>query len=126
GAVSAVKLNIVVAMSRHVPTRADGDDGAGMEFEHTMDRGRGANLDDAALIGALGGDDALAARHVGESREALDRAEQMHAVGDVIGTEIEDRPAARLEEEIRVRMPMLHAAAHHMPGAAHDLALLAA
>ena len=48
----------------------------------------------------------------------LDRAEQADQRGDVVGADIEDRAAARLEEERRVGMPVLHAVAHHMGGAA--------
>ena len=44
---------------------------------------------------------------------------------DVVGAEIEHRSRAGLEKEVRVRMPVLHAAAHHMAGAAGDRAELA-
>ena len=42
-----------------------------------------------------------------------DRAEQVDQLRHVIGSEIEDRSAAMLEEESRVGMPVFHAVRQH-------------
>ena len=46
---------------------------------------------------------ALLARHIGKGGHPLDRSDEIDEVGDVIGPDIEDRPCARPEEEIRIR-----------------------
>ena len=43
---------------------------------------------------------------------------QVDEVGDVVGPDVEDGAGAGLEEEVRVGVPVLHAAAHHVGGAA--------
>ena len=89
-----------------------------------MDVGRRLHRDDLALA-RLTGDGARRVGHGGQRRDPLDRTDQVDQVGDVVGAEIEDRAAAGQEEEVRVRMPHLHARAHHVAGARRDAADLA-
>ena len=49
----------------------------------------------------------------------------MDQIGDIVWAKIENRAGALLEEELRIRVPMLHAAAHDMSGARGDSADLA-
>ena len=122
-AFGAVELDVVVAVAGDVPARADGDDGAGLELEDAVDRGRGADLE--LLAGhrdVRRRDGARLPRHAGERRHPLHRTDELDEVGHVIGPDVEDRTGAGLVEPGRVGMPVLQAAAHHVGGARHDLA----
>ena len=52
----------------------------------------------------------------------VDRAEQVDQHGQVVGPHVEHRAAAGLIVELRIGMPVLHAAPHHEGGAGHRLA----
>ena len=61
-------------------------------------------------------------RHGRQGRHALDGANQIDEIGDIVGTQIKDGAAAGFEEKIRIGVPMLHAETHDMGGARSDLA----
>ena len=126
-AFGTVELDIVVAVAERIPARADRDDRARMELQDAVDRGRGADLDLLAVHRRAGrGDGAVRLGAVGEGRDALDRPDQVDEVGDVVRPDVEHGTGADLEEEVRVRVPVFHAAAHHVRGAVRDLAQLLA
>ncbi len=69
---------------------------------------------------AFRGDRAGRRGRVGQGRHPPHRADQVDQVRDVVGADVEDRSGAGQEEEARVRVPVLHAVAHHVRGARGD------
>ena len=106
-----VDLDRPMAMARHVEAHHQGDHRAGMEFERP---GRvGGHLHrDARSLQRLAGDQAFAPRARGDAGDALDRAEQVDEIGDVVGAHVEHRAAAGGIVERRARMPALMSRAH--------------
>ncbi len=86
-----------------------------------MDGGGCLDRDLLALRGALSMTRCLRAMPERAATRFI-RTQEVHQVGDVVGAHVEHGTAARLEEEVRVGMPVFHAAAHDVGGAAGDLA----
>ena len=90
-----------------------------------MDGGRRVDRDLFSLA-RLRQDRALLRRRRGNRRHPAHRSDQLDQIGDIIRPDVEHRPGAGLEEEIRIRMPVLHAVSHHEARAAGDFSHLAA
>ena len=90
------------------------------------DAGRRLDRDAAALVRSFGGHHALAKSDRRLRLHVFDRAQQIAQGREIIRTHVEDRSAARLEEEARVRMPVLHAMRHQRTRAGQDGSDLAA
>ena len=50
------------------------------------------------------------------------RPDQVDQIGDVLGAQVQHRPAARQKEEIRVRVPVFHSMVHHGRASGRDRA----
>ncbi|CAM3956813.1 hypothetical protein PHIN109289_18410 [Phaeobacter inhibens] len=109
GALGPVEFHIRVAAGPDIPAGPQGDDRAGVEFQQRMDIGGRVNRDlfTVAQPIADGAGGKTGRRH---RRHRSDRPQQLNEIGDIIGPEVQNRPAPRLKKEIRVRMPMLHPA----------------
>ena len=106
GGLGAVELDLVDAPhAGDVPAQAKIEDRAGYEFEHAIDGGRRADGDRFAVVRAGSGDRTLRSPHRAECRDAPHRTEQVDEIGEVVGANVEDRPAAGLEEEVGARVP---------------------
>src|SRR5690606_18001921 len=103
-ALLAIELDRRMTVLPHVPAGVHRRHRAVLEFEDGVDGGRRVDRDLLPEAWPRG-DRALLHRDGGEGSDTLHRADQLDKVGDVVGPDVEDRPGARLEEEIRIRMP---------------------
>jgi diguanylate cyclase (GGDEF)-like protein/PAS domain S-box-containing protein len=120
-ALAAVELERQALVLPDVPRRAERDVGAARERQHAVDRGRHLDLDHLPfqrLAGHRAGGEAAR----GLARDPDHRAQQVDQLGDVVGADVVDRPAAALEEEVGVGVPGFHAVAEHGGGAGDDAA----
>ena len=109
-------------MLPYVPTHHQHDRGAICKREKGIDRRQRFDLDALALHRSLRRDGALFEPHLAGSGDAFHRAQEVDKRGEIVWTHVEHRPAARLEEKHRVRMPVLHPVRQHRGGSGHDLA----
>ena len=65
---------------------------------------------------ALGGESAVTTRSgnpdAGHRKNTLHGSDEIDESAQIVRRHVEDRPSARLEEEFRIRMPVLHAVRH--------------
>ncbi len=98
-------------MRLDVPGRSKRYERAIVKFEHGVN-GRRCFDGNVLALARLAGDFAALARGRRKGRHPFDWSDQIDEIGDVIGSDIEDRPRARLEEEVGIGVPVLKAEAH--------------
>ena len=77
-----------------------------------MHVGRRLDRDPVALARGFRRDDALREADARHGQHALHGPDQVDEGGEVVRRHVEDRAAARLEEELRIGMPVLHPVRH--------------
>ncbi len=118
----AVELERAMAVARDVPAGAEHDLRAGRELEQGERRGRRGDRNGLALEGSGRAHQPRRRGGAGQGADPGDGAQELDQLGQVVGANVEHRPAARLEEEAGIGMPVLHAARQEEGGAGDDLA----
>jgi hypothetical protein len=99
-------------MLPHVPAHAERHLGAGGEVQKGLYVGGRLDRDPVALARGIRRDDPLREADARHGKDALHGPDQIDEGGKVVRPHVEDRAAARLEEELRVGMPVLHPVRH--------------